>query len=72
MFRDWERGLEKLAEGGGSQPSDVAAAIIEAIETGDKFRYPVGPDANMVVTALKSLTFEQFEQAMRQQLGLTW
>ena len=50
----------------------MADAIIEAIETGDKFRYPVGPDANMVVTALKSLTFEQFEQAMRQQLGLTW
>ena len=28
--------------------------------------------AAMVVTALKSLTFEQLEQAMRQQLGLTW
>ncbi len=72
MFNDWEQGAAKLAEGGGSQASDVADAIIEAIETGDKFRYPVGPDANMVVTALKSLTFEQFEQAMRQQMGLTW
>ena len=72
MLHDWEKGAEKLAEGGGSQPSDVADAIIEAIEIGDKFRYPVGPDANMVVAALKSLTFEQFEQAMRQQMGLTW
>ena len=72
MVRDWQSGAEKLAESGGSHPADVANAIIEAIEVGDKFRYPVGPDANMVVTALKSLTFEQFEQAMRQQLGLTW
>ncbi len=54
MVQDWEKGAAKLSEAGGSQASDVADAIIEAIETGDKFRYPVGPDANMVVTAPKA------------------
>ncbi len=73
MLRDWEQAAAKLGETTGrSQPSDVADAIVEAIETGDKFRYTVGADSNMVATALKAMTFEQFEQAMRAQLGLTW
>ena len=72
MVSQWEGANERLGAGGRSQPSDVANAIVEAIEVGDKFRYPVGNDANMVITALKAMTFEQFEQAMRAQLGLTW
>lgn len=72
LVKQWEAATEKLSAGGVSQAGDVADAIIEAIEVGDKFRYPVGPDANMVLTAVKSMTFEQFEQAMRAQLGLTW
>jgi len=31
------------------------------IETGDKLRYPVGQDANLIVAARKAMTDEQFE-----------
>jgi NAD(P)-dependent dehydrogenase (short-subunit alcohol dehydrogenase family) len=73
MVTQWEAAATRLSESSGrSQPDDVAAKIIEAIETGDKFRYPVGPDADLVMTARKAMTDEQFEQAMRAQLGLTW
>ncbi|HUF53282.1 MAG TPA: SDR family oxidoreductase [Dehalococcoidia bacterium] len=74
MVEQWNAAAERLStsSGGAASPDDVAHAIIEAIEVGDKFRYPVGQDANMVMTARKAMTDEQFEQAMRAQLGLTW
>jgi hypothetical protein len=50
----------------------VAQVIAEAIETGDKFRYAATRDAEFVLGARKAMTDEQFETAMRQQLGLTW
>jgi hypothetical protein len=46
--------------------------IVDSIENGDKFRYPATPDAEFVITARKAMSDEQFEEAMRQQLGLTW
>lgn len=68
----WGHVAERLGAGGAAKPADVANVIVDAIETGDKFRYPVGNDANLVLTARKSMTFEQFESAMRAQLQLTW
>ena len=73
LVTQWEQAAEKLNPGCTStQAEDVAAVIVDAIENGDKLRYPVGNDANMVITARKNMAFEQFESAMRQQLGLTW
>jgi len=73
LITEWEQAQEKLNPGGDvTQPEAVAAVILDAIEKGDKLRYPVGADANMVITVRKSMEFEAFEAAMRQQLGLTW
>ena len=72
LITQWESASERLSGGVRAQPEDVAAAILEAIETGDKLRYPVGQDTSLVFTARKAMTDEQFESAMRQQLGLTW
>jgi hypothetical protein len=70
---EWEAASQRLNPGGVvAKPEDVAAVILDAIETGDKLRYPVGQDANLIVTARKAMTDEQFESTMRQQLGLTW
>ena len=73
LITQWETAQEKLNPGGTTtQPEDVAAVIIDAIEKGDKLRYPVGQDANMVITVRSNMDFEAFEAAMRQQLELTW
>ena len=73
LVTQWEQVAEKLNPGGATtQAEDVAAVIIDAVENGEKLRYPVGNDANMVITARKAMDFEQFEAAMRQQLELTW
>ena len=73
LIGQWEEATIKLqGEGPRTQPSAVADAILEAIEKGDKLRYPVGPDAQMVLAARKQMDDETFESAMRQQLGLTW
>ena len=72
LITQWESAAERLTGGARAQPEDVAAAILEAIESGDKLRYPVGQDANLVFTARKGMDDAQFESAMRQQLGLTW
>jgi NAD(P)-dependent dehydrogenase (short-subunit alcohol dehydrogenase family) len=73
LVSQWEQAFTRLqGEGGRSPATMVAEAILEAIEKGDKLRYPVGPDAQMVLTARKQMDDETFESAMRQQLGLTW
>jgi len=73
LVTEWEQAQGRLAPGGArSQPQAVAEAILEAIEKGDKLRYPVGADAQMVLTVRKQTDDQQFEAAMRQQLGLTW
>ena len=73
MLAEWLKAAEKLNPGGpASKPEDVANAIVEAIETGDKLRYPVGADANMVLMARKAMDDETFEKTMRERLELTW
>ena len=73
LVTNWQQAAERLNPGGqAAKPEAVAEVILEAIEKGDKLRYPVGQDANLVMTARKAMTDEQFESAMRQQLGLTW
>jgi len=72
LITQWEGAAQRLAGGVRAEPEEVAAAILEAIETGDKLRYPVGQDANLVFTARKAMDDAQFEAAMRQQLGMTW
>ena len=73
LIIEWEQAASRLVPGG--QPASaraVAVVILEAIEKGDKLRYPVGQDANLVLTVRKQMDDEAFEAAMRQQLGLTW
>ncbi len=73
LVGQWEHGSATLqGEGGRTKPAAVAEAILEAIEKGDKLRYPVGPDANMVFAVRKQMDDETFESTMRQRLGLTW
>jgi NAD(P)-dependent dehydrogenase (short-subunit alcohol dehydrogenase family) len=72
LITQWDAAAERLTGGARAQPEEVAAAILDAIETGDKLRYPVGQDANLVFTARKAMDDAQFESVMRQQLGLTW
>jgi NAD(P)-dependent dehydrogenase (short-subunit alcohol dehydrogenase family) len=73
LVTEWEAASQRVNPGGNAaKPEDVAAVILDAIETGDKLRYPVGQDATLVFTARKAMSDEQFEAAMRTQLGLTW
>jgi short-subunit dehydrogenase len=72
MVAQWEAAGQRLNPEGAAKPDVVAGVIIDAIENGDKFRYPATQDAEFVLGARKAMTDEQFEQAMRQQLGLTW
>lgn len=72
LITQWEQSAQRLSGGVRAQPGAVAEAILEAIEKGERLRYPVGQDAQLVFTARKAMDDEQFEAAMRQQLGLTW
>ncbi|HEY8768512.1 MAG TPA: SDR family oxidoreductase [Dehalococcoidia bacterium] len=73
LVTEWEKVGERLDPGGTpTQPEDVANVILEAIEVGDKLRYPVGQTTNLIVAARKAMSFEQFESTMRAQLQLTW
>jgi NAD(P)-dependent dehydrogenase (short-subunit alcohol dehydrogenase family) len=72
LVKQWDTITDRLAPGGHATPEEVADIMLDAIENGGKLRYPATPDANMVFMARKSMDDEQFEAAMRQQLGLTW
>jgi NAD(P)-dependent dehydrogenase (short-subunit alcohol dehydrogenase family) len=72
LIGEWEAAGQRLNPGGGATAESVAGVIVDAIENGGKLRYPATPDANMVFAARTSMNDEQFEAAMRQQLGLTW
>ncbi|MEX0681991.1 MAG: SDR family oxidoreductase [Dehalococcoidia bacterium] len=72
LVTQWATVGERLNPGGGAKPESVAEIIVDAVENGGKLRYPATPDANFVFTARKAMDDEQFEAAMRQQLGLTW
>jgi NAD(P)-dependent dehydrogenase (short-subunit alcohol dehydrogenase family) len=54
-------------------PEPVASVIADAIESTEaRLRWPVGADAELVITARESLSFEDFEASMRTVLDLTW
>jgi NAD(P)-dependent dehydrogenase (short-subunit alcohol dehydrogenase family) len=73
LIEQWTKGFAKIQdELGRAEPSLAAEAVLSAIEKGDKLRYPVGADAEMVFAARKQLDDEAFEATMRAQLGLTW
>jgi NAD(P)-dependent dehydrogenase (short-subunit alcohol dehydrogenase family) len=72
LITEWEQAGARLNPAGATKPEAVAEVILDAIENGEKLRYPATQDANFVFTARKAMTDEQFESAMRQQLGLTW
>ena len=73
LISQWEQAFDRLIPcGQRASARAVAEAILEAIEKGDKLRYPVGADAQMVLMVRKQMDDEAFESAMRQQLGLTW
>lgn len=73
LITQWEQAAERLNPGGvRADPADVAAVVLEAIEKGDRLRYPVGNDAQMVLAVRKQMDDEQFEAVMRERLGLTW
>ena len=72
LVSQWEQTGQRLTPDGAAQPDAVAEVIVGAIEIGDKFRYPATQDAEFVLSARKAMTDEQFEEAMRQQLGITW
>ncbi len=72
LISEWEQSGQRLTPDGAAKPEAVAAVIVDSIENGDKFRYPATQDAEFVITARKAMSDEQFEEAMRQQLGLTW
>ena len=74
LVKQWEAAFTALSGplGSRTQADAVAQAILEAIEKGDKLRYPVGADAQMVLMARRQMDDETFIATMRQQLGITW
>lgn len=70
----WEQAQAKL---GGDQPAPgpelVASVIADALES-DRYhlRWPVGSDAELVTAARQGTSYDDFEAAMRQVLGLDW
>ena len=58
--------LTALDSGEPSDPQAVADAIARAVTDPDApFRTPVGADANLILSAKSSMSFEDFEHAMR-------
>ena len=73
LGRIWEVASTKLSGGDPPGPELVAAAIADALEAEEPvLRHPVGADAEMVVAARESMSYEQFIASMRDLLGLDW
>jgi NAD(P)-dependent dehydrogenase (short-subunit alcohol dehydrogenase family) len=74
LARIWEVAAANLS--GRDEPPGpelVAAAIAEALEEEQPaLRRPVGADAEMVVAARESMSYEQFYATMREMLGVDW
>jgi len=69
----WGADATLLGEGGRPAPTIVADAIWDAITTeSPRLRWPVGADAELILSTRAQLDDEQFEAAMRSTLGLTW
>jgi NAD(P)-dependent dehydrogenase (short-subunit alcohol dehydrogenase family) len=73
LARVWEDASAKLSAGDPPGPELVAAAIADALEEDEpQLRHPVGADAEMVVAARESMSYEEFIASMRELLGLDW
>jgi NAD(P)-dependent dehydrogenase (short-subunit alcohol dehydrogenase family) len=73
LGRIWERASSNLSGGDPPGPELVAAAIADALEE-DKpvLRRPVGADAEMVVAARETMSYEQLYASMQELLGIDW
>jgi NAD(P)-dependent dehydrogenase (short-subunit alcohol dehydrogenase family) len=74
LRRIWDAASAKLS-GDGELPGPelVAGAIADALEEDQPvLRHPVGADAEMVVAARDSMSYEQFISTMREMLGIDW
>ena len=74
LQRIWEGASANLS-GGGELPGPelVAGAIADALEEdAPVLRHPVGADAEMVVAARDSMSYEQFYASLQELLGLNW
>lgn len=71
QFRD---GTARLLTGGGSPgPEVVARTIADALESDEaRLRWPVGPDAELVLPVRASMDDAGFEATMRATLGIEW
>jgi NAD(P)-dependent dehydrogenase (short-subunit alcohol dehydrogenase family) len=68
----FEEALARLRDGtGGIQDAQEVADLIHTAvhDPQPKLRYLAGRDAHMIATAHKQMSFEQYEQAMRQTMG---
>jgi NAD(P)-dependent dehydrogenase (short-subunit alcohol dehydrogenase family) len=74
LRRIWDAATQKLGgDGPPPGPELVAGAIADALEEDPPvLRHPVGADAEMVVAARDSMSYEQFISTMREMLGLDW
>ncbi len=70
----WESAQGKLGNGQAAPgPELVASVIADAIASDTKrLRWPVGSDAELVASARQGASYDDFEAAMRQFLGLDW
>jgi hypothetical protein len=51
----------------------IARAVADAIESpGDRFRWPVGPDAEALLAARAKLDDKAFEAALRSTMKIEW
>jgi NAD(P)-dependent dehydrogenase (short-subunit alcohol dehydrogenase family) len=73
LYQAW-RGTDRVLAGGDFPAPEVAAAeIADAVEgKGERLRWPVGKDAELVTKARSSLDDVSFERAMREMLKITW
>jgi NAD(P)-dependent dehydrogenase (short-subunit alcohol dehydrogenase family) len=74
LARLWEAAVAQLqGEGGPPGPEIVAVAIADAIEHDEpKLRYPVGADAEMILSLRDSMSYEEFVTTVRATLGIDW
>jgi NAD(P)-dependent dehydrogenase (short-subunit alcohol dehydrogenase family) len=73
LARLWEAAVAQLQGDGPPGPEIVAAAIADALEEDEpKLRYPVGADAEMIVSMRDSMSYEDFVATVRGSLGIDW
>jgi NAD(P)-dependent dehydrogenase (short-subunit alcohol dehydrogenase family) len=74
LERQWTVAFEKLRGGEPAQGAEhVAQVIADAVEgTEPRLRWPVGADAEIVLSARSTMDDETFEATMRGALDLTW